>query len=887
MKQLLISTVAAIALMAASAAAPSQSRPMVLTQIDWPAFLARQDMVWDSLPNQFDCGAFLGNGMLGATIYQDGDNHLRIEMGRSDVTEHRRDNARLPIGGLVLTSAGKIQGGSMRLDLWNAQVRGTIRTDKGSIDFHCYIHAKKNVMVADSEGTGGEHCAWSWDARPCVDRGPGHFAGDAPNPPSRLEAEGAISVCVQPRAAGGEFATAWTKVLNPNGALHIIALSIADSFPKSTAKQAAVMAVMDADENLTPSRFAAFEQSHRDWWHSFYQADFLSIPDPKLESFYWIQWYKLACASRPDSVPVDLLGPWYRHTGWPRIWWNLNIQTLYLPVYTGNQLQLGESFTNFIDKKRDNFFRNGKELWKFDECATVPHTTDYEGLRGDGDCAPDPYINPGDFTWALHNYYLQYRYSMDHTMITDQKKHAFYPLLKGSINLYLKLLKKGNDGKLHLPVLMSPEYGNCADTNYNLSLLRWGLTTLIELDQKYRLNDPFLAKWQESLRDLVPYPVNENGLSVGTDMPFARPHRHWSHMLMVHPLHVMDFDDPANRELITKSIHHWLKTGDTTSGDGIFGWSRAAAASLCAALGEGDKALKQIHGHLADKRFVRPNTMYIEGDPVIECSIVLNRSVQDMLLQSWGEKINIFPAVPSSWKDSVFHDLRAEGAFLVSANRKDGNTEWVRVKSLAGEPCRVQAVFASSPKLLINGRSAQLKPAANGVFDLPLKMDDEALLFVGGEPNALVKPMPMAVEDANSWGGDKRRAPALSTGKSASASTCWSADLDAAKGVDDNPETRWGAAPGSRSGWLAVDLGKDERIGRIEIMEQSFPRTEEFTVEYQLGDSWKELARGTTIGEMKSIDFPPVTARHVRLNILKASEVPTINEFRVLPARSK
>ena len=70
-------------------------------------------------------------------------------------------------------------------------------------------------------------------------------------------------------------------------------------------------------------------------------------------------------------------------------------------------------------------------------------------------------------------------------------------------------------------------------------------------------------------------------------------------------------------------------------------------------------------------------------------------------------------------------------------------------------------------------------------------------------------------------------------------------------------------------------------------MEQSFPRTEEFTVEYQLGDSWKELARGTTIGKMKSIDFPPVTARHVRLNILKASEVPTINEFRVLPARSK
>jgi len=45
-----------------------------------------------------------------------------------------------------------------------------------------------------------------------------------------------------------------------------------------------------------------------------------------------------------------------------------------------------------------------------------------------------------------------------------------------------------------------------------------------------------------TLDDLVPYPVTENGLSVGVNTPFARPHRHWSHMLMVHPLHVMDFD---------------------------------------------------------------------------------------------------------------------------------------------------------------------------------------------------------------------------------------------------------------------------------------------------------------------------------------------------------
>ena len=131
LKQILLSTVAAITLVAAASAAPSRTDAAVQTQIDWPAFIARQDMVWDSLPKNFDCGAFLGNGMLGATIYQDGDNRLRFEMGRSDVTEHRRDNARLPIGGLVLKTVGKIQSGTMRLELWNAEVRGTVKSLAG------------------------------------------------------------------------------------------------------------------------------------------------------------------------------------------------------------------------------------------------------------------------------------------------------------------------------------------------------------------------------------------------------------------------------------------------------------------------------------------------------------------------------------------------------------------------------------------------------------------------------------------------------------------------------------------------------------------------------------------------------------------------------------
>jgi hypothetical protein len=165
-------------------------------------------------------------------------------------------------------------------------------------------------------------------------------------------------------------------------------------------------------------------------------------------------------------------------------------------------------------------------------------------------------------------------------------------------------------------------------------------------------------------------------------------------------------------------------------------------------LGDGENAIKQIHGHMANKRFVQFNTMYSEWSPVIEYSIVLNRSLQDMLLQSWGDKINVFPAVPAAWQESVFHDLSAEGAFLVSASRKAGKTEWVRVKSLAGEPCRSVPSLVGEVKAIV-----PIKNLDRGCYELSLAKGREALLYTGDKPpSALIKPFTVNPRDFNNWG---------------------------------------------------------------------------------------------------------------------------------------
>jgi len=104
---------------------------------------------------------------------------------------------------------------------------------------------------------------------------------------------------------------------------------------------------------------------------------------------------------------------------------------------------------------------------------------------------------------------------------------------------------------------------------------------------------------------------------------------------------------------------------------------------------------------------------------------------------------------------------------------------------------------------------------------------------------------------------------------------------DAARAVDGDLKTRWASDFQARSGWLAVDLGDEQAIDRVWISEIEWPETREFAIEVKQGDTWQEVARGTTIGADKSLEFPPVRAREIRLHVFRAERPININEFQV------
>ena len=210
---------------------------------------------------------------------------------------------------------------------------------------------------------------------------------------------------------------------------------------------------------------------------------------------------------------------------------------------------------------------------------------------------------------------------------------------------------------------------------------------------------------------LTDYPQNKDGMMIGKDVPYSRSHRHFSHLLMFYPLHLLNAEQEGSKELLEKSVEHWHSLPDN-----ILGFSYTGASLLYAAFGEGDKALEKLNGLFA--LTLRPNTMYMESGPVIETPLSGAQCVHEMLLQSWGKKIRVFPAVPSQWQDVRFQDLRTEGAFLVSAIRKGGKTTDIRIKSLAGEPCILQTDM-ENPVVRIG--NAMLAPQGKGVYALDIR----------------------------------------------------------------------------------------------------------------------------------------------------------------------
>jgi alpha-L-fucosidase len=187
-------------------------------------------------------------------------------------------------------------------------------------------------------------------------------------------------------------------------------------------------------------------------------------------------------------------------------------------------------------------------------------------------------------------------------------------------------------------------------------------------------------------------------------------------------------------------------------------------------------------------------------------------------------------------------------------------------------PAPQKKVVASS---LLNGGDVTVKQTAEVIKiaapkDQQSDIDTIIVLELDG-PASQIPPTAIAPES-------------LTSGKKATASNIFqnSPEHSPEKAVDDDQSTRWATDSGTTQAWLEVDLGKPLTFDRVTINE-AYDRIRKFELQRKDGEQWVTFFQGTTVGSDYSSQFPPVTTGRVRLNIIEASEGPTVWEFQLFP----
>jgi len=684
------------------------------------------NLQFDSLAKHWDEGIPLGNGWLGALIWQK-ENNIRISLDRIDLWDDRpmpeidklrfkwvADQVRKGQYDTVQKTGDepyekyaaptKIPGAALEFDLRKfgkvmsneldiKTALSVIKFENGIV-FNNYIHAIKQVGYF-----GFENCVE--EIVPVIKIPPYHSGGKGKTGNSvegqGLERlgykEGTITKGKnflryhQPTWNGNyyEVLVQWTKISN----------NVIGQWTITRNNKAVLPAINFALKEPTGW------DTHIAWWNDYWSRSSVSVPDTILNKQYYLEMYKFGSVARSYTPPISLQAIWTADNGNLPPWkgdlhHDLNTELSYWPGYTGNHLDLTASFTNWLWKVRPENKKWTKQYFGVNG-LNVPGVTTISGKPMGGWIQYS--MSPTTAAWMAQHFYWQWKYSMEEKFLNERCR----PYFDDVMNYIKKIRVKDNTGQQYqLPLSSTPEYNDNSIkawfpkfTNYDLSLVK-------NLQREY--NDVMdKASTINILLDGKLYPafdVNETGLTIAPTQNLEKSHRHHAHLMAIYPLELLNMDVAEEKDIINKSLR-WLEKKGTREWCGYsFSW----AACLYAKAKEGDNAAKMLR--IFADNFVSINSFHLNGDQrggqysnftyrpfTLEGNFAFAQGIHEMLLQSNYGCIEIFPAIPATWENVSFKTLRTEGAFLVSAIKKNGNIVEVVISSEAGGLMQLKLPF--------------------------------------------------------------------------------------------------------------------------------------------------------------------------------------------------
>ncbi|WP_428331358.1 glycosyl hydrolase family 95 catalytic domain-containing protein [Mucilaginibacter sp.] len=479
--------------------------------------------------------------------------------------------------------------------------------------------------------------------------------------------------------------------------------------------------------------------THQNWWRLFWSKSAIHIPDTLIEKQWYLEQYKFGSAARQGAPPISLQAVWTADNGRIPPWkgdyhHDLNTQLSYWPSYSGNHLDEGIGYLDHLDANKANYKRYTK-LYFGKNGLAVPGVTTLNGTEMGGWIQYS--LSPTVSSWLGQHYYLQWRYSMDKVFL----KNRAYPWIRDAAFFLEGITTIDAAGKRKLPISSSPEINDNSpeawfpqNTNYDLSLMKFTFHAAAELANELGLKDE-AAHWNKIYAQFGDFALTPNNeLMFSPSMAYNQSHRHFSHAMSIYPLGEIKWEDGPKSQTIIKNTIHLL---DSIGPAYWCGYSYSWLANMKARAKDGDGAAKDLT--IFAKAFCSINSFHLNGDQTksgyskftyrpftLEGNFAFASGLQEMLLQSYAGFIEVFPAVPAEWKDVSFHTLRAQGAFLVSASKKGGQTSEVKIFAEKGGNTKLKLPFAQWS--VSSKKGVEIINTHDGFITLKFKVNGELVL---------------------------------------------------------------------------------------------------------------------------------------------------------------